>query len=48
MIPAQIYSLAPFFALAAFVKWKYRRGAAQRRINRSLRTYTASLEPARA
>jgi hypothetical protein len=47
MIQAPIYTgwtLTLFFALVALLKWKNRRGAAQRRINRGLRAYTTSSE----
>jgi len=33
-----------FFALVALLKWKNRRGEAQRRINRGLRAYTTARE----
>jgi hypothetical protein len=47
MISAHIYTgwaLALFFALVSLLKWKSRRGAAQRRINRGLRAYTTGRE----
>jgi hypothetical protein len=45
MISEPIYlgwALALYFALAALLKWKYRRTEAERRINRGLRTYTTA------
>ena len=36
------WALVLFFALVALLKWKYRRGEAERRISRGLRAYTAS------
>jgi hypothetical protein len=47
MIPAPIYTgwaLTTFFALVALLKWKHRRGEAERRINRGLRAYTTTRE----
>jgi hypothetical protein len=45
MIQTPIYTgwaLSLFFALVALLKWKYRRGEAERRISRGLRAYTTA------
>jgi hypothetical protein len=48
-IPTPYYfawALALFFGLASLLKWKRRRSEAIRRLNRGLRTYTASRQTA--
>lgn len=48
-IPTPYYlgwALALFFGLAALLKWKLRRSVVARRVNRGLRTYTASRQVA--
>ena len=48
MIPTPLYigwAVALYLALAALLKWKYRRTRSERRISRGLRVYTAGSQP---